>query len=35
MGAITKAVEDRKIRYMKLHDFHVLMHQISGFVLFP
>ena len=29
VGAITKCVEDGKLRYMKSHDFHVLMQQVS------
>jgi hypothetical protein len=28
MGAIAKCVEDGRLRYMKSHDFHVLMHQV-------
>jgi hypothetical protein len=32
VGAIAKAVDDGKLRYMKSHDFHVLMHQVSGFL---
>jgi hypothetical protein len=28
MGTIAKCIEDRKLRYMKSHDFHVLMHQV-------
>jgi hypothetical protein len=34
VGAIAKAVEDGKLRYMKSHDFHVLMHQVSGFLFY-
>ena len=29
MGAIAKCVDDGKLRYMKSHDFHVLMHQVT------
>jgi len=28
VGAIHKCLEDGKLRYMKSHDFHVLMHQV-------
>jgi hypothetical protein len=30
VGAIAKCVEEGKLRYMKSHDFHVLMHQVSS-----
>jgi hypothetical protein len=28
VGAIHKCLEDGKLRYMKSHDYHVLMHQV-------
>lgn len=28
VGAIHKCLEDGKLRYLKSHDFHVLMHQV-------
>jgi hypothetical protein len=34
IGAITKAIEDGKLWYMKSHDFHVLMHQVHDFLFF-
>jgi hypothetical protein len=30
VGAIAKCIEEGKLRYMKSHDFHVLMQQVSG-----
>jgi hypothetical protein len=30
VGTIARCVEEEKLRYMKSHDFHVLMHQVSG-----
>jgi hypothetical protein len=32
VGAIAKGVAEGKLRYMKSHDFHVLMHQVSSFI---
>jgi hypothetical protein len=29
MGAIHKCLEEGKLRYMKSHDYHVLMHQVQ------
>jgi hypothetical protein len=34
VGAIAKCVEEGKLRYMKSHDFHVLMQQVSVFFLY-
>jgi hypothetical protein len=31
VGAIHKCLEDGKLRYMKSHDYHVLMHQANYF----
>jgi hypothetical protein len=28
VGAIHKCLEEGKLRYMKSHDFHVLMHEV-------
>jgi hypothetical protein len=28
VGAIQKCLADGKLRYMKSHDFHVLLHQV-------
>jgi len=28
VGAIHKCIEEGKLRYLKLHEFHVLMHQV-------
>jgi hypothetical protein len=33
VGAIHKCLEEGKLRYMKSHDFHVLMHQVRLFYL--
>jgi hypothetical protein len=30
VGAIHKCLEEGKLRYMKSHDFHVLMHQVRN-----
>ena len=30
VGAIHKCLEDGKLRYMKSHDYHVMMHQVHG-----
>jgi hypothetical protein len=30
VGAIAKCVEEGKLRYMKSHDFHILMQQVSS-----
>ena len=29
VGAIHKCLEEEKLRYMKFHDYHVLMHQVN------
>jgi hypothetical protein len=29
IDAIHKCLEEGKLRYMKSHDFHVLMHQVT------
>jgi hypothetical protein len=28
VGAIHKCLEEGKVRYMKSHDFHILMHEV-------
>jgi hypothetical protein len=34
VGAIHKCLEGGKLRYMKSHDFHVLMHQVQSELCF-
>jgi hypothetical protein len=34
IGAIHKCLEEGKLRYMKNHDFHVFMHQVTYYNLY-